>query len=302
MPVLMCFSGRLKRKGPADKAYERKQYYDSMGPDARGRAFLAGIACRAGQSVGSAALSDNRMKSTRKADSVGLGDNVSTTWSESPEEERRTVFDESRRTTAANGQLYRLENHPIEPAADDRERMPVSVPQTHRMASRSVIDGHYGSVRLGSITQEQAFCHPWSFHDSDNATASCIRERGPTSWSAVDQSHHTEQLVTYRPVVDEDNRGGHPTPTYSWFAGSPTVQPNYELLPRLSDPRSPVSFDNIGWSCPSSSDCCFDFQTMTGNRFSTNYPNSTSSGSTDHCRLSSHYHQPTAPTTFQLRN
>jgi len=104
--MLMCFSGRLKRRGPADKAYERKRHYGTvLASDTRGRAFLAGVTWTQ-HTGGSTASSDTyrRMKTMSGAENVDafvktLEDDVSMTRRRgSLEEESREVLDASHTT------------------------------------------------------------------------------------------------------------------------------------------------------------------------------------------------------------
>jgi len=104
----MCFSGRLKRRGPADKAYERKRHYDTvLGTDTRGRAVLAGLTWTQ-HTGGSTASSDTdrRMKTMSDVEAFvkTLEDDVSMTRRGSLEKESREVLDDSH-TMANNGRL-----------------------------------------------------------------------------------------------------------------------------------------------------------------------------------------------------
>ena len=265
--LLICFSGRLKRKGPADKAYERKRHNDNVAPDARGRAFLAGITWTRQNDTG---LDD--VKSTREADSVQLhGDSVSATWSKSSEQKSNTAI--------ANGRVYRLQSRPID---DSYERTSISVQRTHLMVSRSDVDGNSGFVRLAATAQDQQLDHRRSLQDSGNMSTACAWEREPTWWNAViDQSHHP---VACRRDVDAAHRSDCSTPTSFW----PNVQANYELFPGPSYPCGSAPFDNTEWSCPSSTDCWSDFETTMGNWFNTNTI-SDCFDSDDRCQRNNHF-------------
>jgi len=292
--VLICFRGRLKRKGPTDKAYERKQCSEDVGSDAKGRAFLAGIT-RTRQHGGPVASSDNCMKSTRNADSAGgfvqpVGDSVSMTWSKSLEEGSRNVRIESH----TNGQGCRLVYYAINRAVGDaaNKRLSVGVQQTHPVVGHHGIDRNHGYIPLRPTTQEQPFHHPPIFQGSGDPTTACVWERGRTSWDAVIQSHRTEQLVTYRPDVDKVNRSGHTT----WAADRSIIHPNDDLFSDLAYPscRS-VPFDDAisPPTFPSSTDCRVDSELMMSDWLNTN-SNSVGFVSDDRCQRNDCYHQPVA--------
>ena len=293
----ICFSGRLKRKGPADRAYERKQYCNGVGSDAKGRSFLAGITW-AGQHGESAASADHSMQSTQNTDSVDgfvrpLGDSVSVAWSKSLQAEgSRKVLDE---TQMADGRVRQLQNHSTDVVVDDRttERIPVGVQQTQPLSSRSAIDRNRGYASLRSTIHEQPFYHTRSFQNSGGEATACVRSRTP--WNVMDQSHRTEQLVTHRPDVGEVNRDGYPTPPLLWTTDSPVVQSNNELFSGITYHRFSAPLDDTGETLPSSIGCWSDTEMMMENWFDAN-PSSVSFGSVDRSQLNSNYCQTTAHT------
>jgi len=265
----------LKRKGPADKAYVQKQYYDSVRPaDARGRALLAGImSVRQSDETTAFSDTDNQMRSTWNADWFiqPLEDSACLTQSKSLEEGSQDVLIRGC-TTDTHGRECLRRNSASNLAVGDTANgnADVSIRQTQLVASQSVIGVHHCTVSTGSTPAQQPFYHPGSFQDSGDSTAACVWDREPTPLAVMDHPGRTERQVSrsHVTVPDVDLGSGHPT---FWTVGSDTVQSNYE----------PFTGSTYCSSCRSAQHCDSmtlhsvtghwpDSEVMKGNWFSTN--------------------------------
>lgn len=289
----------MKRKGPADKAYERKQHGDGAGCDAKGRAFLAGTAW-SGQRGGSTVSAG--VKSTQNADIVGEfvqphGHSVPTPWNKSSSEEHRKVG-LAVESHSADGRVCLRRNQSTDGAL---EIMSFSVPQTRPVISRSTVDRNDRFVPRRSTIYEQPFYYaPRSFYDNGDATAACVwKQRRTRPWDAVDQSRHARQLAIHRPDISEDSQSSHPTPTSLGTANSSIIQSNYELLSGSTYPGLSESFNDAGETFSSSVNCWSDTQMMLGNWCNRN-SSSDVFGSVYRCQQNSNCQQPAAHGMFHL--
>jgi len=244
----------LKRKGPADKAYKRKQFYGTVGPDTRRRAFLAGIA-RAKETAGSADFSDRDTQAKRR-------ENTETVMSgfDQPRADNVSMS----HTAITNHRLHEFQSHSINLVAINSDNMSANIQQTQSVVSRSDVDDNYGFVQLGFSDQQLLFYQSEGFQDNGNETAAC--ERYPTRWNALGQLHHAQQLVTNCcSHVDEAYRDFHTTSTSLRNDGSQT---NQEMYSNSSYPyfSTPLDMPMSVWPCTS----CNDFERATGDWFSTN--------------------------------
>jgi len=259
--MLIRFSGRLKRKGPNDEAYEQKRLYNvAVAPRAKWCECETSARQNAGRSaaVGEA---DGRRKSTQMFDEpvecvamARSSDSIKT------DIQRRVVV--ASRAAVDDDRTRQIQTRPSHLAVDDR--VPVSVDQTRLMARQSAVDP-CGCVRFA----DQSLYRHQPARNNDNGedvTAAYICEAAaPAAWNKQHQSRGTRHLVDCRYDVGEDYTAAHLTSTSVWPDHSRVIPPNYELFPCL-----PAPFHDSAMRRPSISQCCSESAVMTDDWFHTN--------------------------------
>jgi len=235
------FRGRLKRKGPADQAYEKKTLNASyVGSDARVRTFLAGIAFTkpdATASNSSEAESVRDWSNDAGSLRAPVG-NVMPAWSECLDAESQPAFVGGLTGFFACSRAH--ESQPRLTAAD---------------ANQSEQDRHVNNNRIRR------------HHTSYRQFGSADWQRGPSTLNAPQHTRHTDQLVSSYCVDTEDVSQCHAT------------LPTDDDLTLLQS-NCVVNSTNhcLSAQCFSSTQCSFASEVMTDNWSSPN-PDSAGFGS-----------------------